>query len=117
MYVTIPLLYKKEMEETQFQALLSAPRENHFLKRGSKRLITVEETLRVTKKLWGPCSWIYQAARSLKRDETEIKPSLPLLKSVTTVQNPAIQQQSLLLTAVFQSQASQQGYNIMQSEK
>lgn len=41
--------------------LLHGPRENHLLKRGSKGIITVGETLRVTKKMWGPCSWIYQA--------------------------------------------------------
>lgn len=56
---------------------LHGPRGNHLLKRGSKGTITVEETLRVTKKMWAPHSCIYQAASSLKRNETEMKPSTP----------------------------------------
>ena len=72
MYVTMPLSCRKETVEIQFQTLLCGParlKGKAPLQRRRKGIITVEEILIISKKMWGLHSWIYQAVNLLKRNE------------------------------------------------
>lgn len=120
MYVTIPLLYIKEMEEIQFQALLCAPAQpkgKTLLQKGEQRTHQCGRDPESHQEVVGSMLQDLPGSQFTEEKRKGNKVLSVSFKIGDNCSKPCYPEAESALDHCVQPQASQQGYIIMQSKK